>query len=247
MGHKIQKLNEGERILEYDIYCDESCHLENDNNNVMLLSALWCPKSDVKRICNEIKNLQEKYNKKSELKWTKVSPADVEFYIHLLRYFYNESKLLFRTIVINNKNNLDHATFNNGSHDEFYYKMYYLLLNKIIDPPNQYKIYIDKKDTRSSSKSTHLKNILRNKIYDFDGEYVKDIRVVDSHQVRILQLADILMGAVSYANRNLEGNAAKKEIANFLKNQTSSDLKTTLPFMHEKFNIFSFSPRGSKK
>ena len=26
----------------YNIYCDESCHLENDDKPVMLLGAIWC-------------------------------------------------------------------------------------------------------------------------------------------------------------------------------------------------------------
>ena len=25
------------------IYCDESCHLENDGMKAMVLGALWCP------------------------------------------------------------------------------------------------------------------------------------------------------------------------------------------------------------
>lgn len=27
----------------YNIYCDESCHLENDHQKVMVLGAVWCP------------------------------------------------------------------------------------------------------------------------------------------------------------------------------------------------------------
>ena len=27
------------------IYCDESCHLENDGMKAMVLGALWCPAS----------------------------------------------------------------------------------------------------------------------------------------------------------------------------------------------------------
>jgi hypothetical protein len=125
--------------------------------------------------------------------------------------------------------------------------MYYLLLNKIIDPPNKYKIYIDKKDTKSAIKTKQLKKILRNSIYDFQGDYINDIRIVNSQQVRLLQLADLLIGAVSYANRNLNGNIAKVSLVNYLKKQTSSDLKSTLPFMNKKFNIFSFFPRISCK
>lgn len=234
-------------MQDFSIFCDESCHLENDNNDVMFFSAIWCPKSEVTRISNEIKKIQEKFKKTSEIKWVKISPADQDFYISLVEYFYSESSLLFRAIIVNNKKKLNHNDYNNGSHDEFYYKMYYLLLNKIIDPPNKYKIYIDKKDSRSSLKCNKLKIVLRNKIYDFNGIYVEDIRTVSSHQVRILQLADLLMGAISYANRNLKGNIAKENIVEILKSKTSSDLKSTLPFINKKLNIFSFTPKELKK
>lgn len=38
----------------YSFYCDESCHLENDGNDVMLLGAIWCPQNCVKTI-NQVK------------------------------------------------------------------------------------------------------------------------------------------------------------------------------------------------
>jgi len=27
----------------YNVYCDESCHLQNDGLSVMVLGAVWCP------------------------------------------------------------------------------------------------------------------------------------------------------------------------------------------------------------
>ena len=27
----------------YNVYCDESCHLENDGQKAMVLGAIWCP------------------------------------------------------------------------------------------------------------------------------------------------------------------------------------------------------------
>ncbi|NHQ60865.1 DUF3800 domain-containing protein [Chlorobium sp. BLA1] len=27
----------------FNIYCDESCHLENDRHKAMVLGAVWCP------------------------------------------------------------------------------------------------------------------------------------------------------------------------------------------------------------
>ena len=39
----------------YNVYCDETCHLENDGINVMVLGAVWCPQSKLKEVNQRIK------------------------------------------------------------------------------------------------------------------------------------------------------------------------------------------------
>ena len=38
----------------YNVYCDETCHLENDGINVMVLGAVWCPQRKLKEINQRI-------------------------------------------------------------------------------------------------------------------------------------------------------------------------------------------------
>ena len=52
----------------HNIYCDESCHLENDREPVMLLAAVWCPKADAGALAAELRELKEQHNAKGELK-----------------------------------------------------------------------------------------------------------------------------------------------------------------------------------
>ena len=44
-----------------NIYCDESCHLENDKHTSMVLGGVSCPISKVRDISVKIKELKEKY------------------------------------------------------------------------------------------------------------------------------------------------------------------------------------------
>ena len=44
-------------MIEYNFYCDESCHLEHDNSNVMVLGGVWCPKEKRREINERIKNI----------------------------------------------------------------------------------------------------------------------------------------------------------------------------------------------
>jgi len=116
----------------YNIYCDESCHLEHDGFPIMLLGAVWCPLDKAKSISKEIRKIKAAHNAKGELKWTKVSNSRLKFYQNLLDYFFGEDGLNFRCLVVIGKDRLNHSYFNQGSHDSFYYKMYYQLLLNIV-------------------------------------------------------------------------------------------------------------------
>ena len=61
----------------YNIYCDESCHLEFDNSPIMVLGAIWLPNDKNIEIKTRINEIKEKYGitKFRELKWTKLSPS----------------------------------------------------------------------------------------------------------------------------------------------------------------------------
>ena len=73
----------------YNIYCDESCHLENDKQKIMVLGGLWCPLEKIKAISKRIKEIKERHKlgDSFEIKWIKVSPAKLDFYIDIIDYF----------------------------------------------------------------------------------------------------------------------------------------------------------------
>lgn len=45
---------------DYNVYCDESCHLEKDGKKAMSLGAVWCPKGKVPEINKRIQEIKEK-------------------------------------------------------------------------------------------------------------------------------------------------------------------------------------------
>ena len=127
----------------FSIFSDESCHLENDQNSMMLFGSTWCRESEVYRISEDIRNIKDANQARGELKWTKISPSRRDFFHEIANYFFSENELNFRCLVVSNKEKLNHSYFNKGSHDSFYYKMYFYLLRSIIKPDNTYKIYLD--------------------------------------------------------------------------------------------------------
>lgn len=228
--------------MKYNIYCDESCHLEYDHQKIMVLGAIRCEKSYKKQAVNDIRNIKEKYNmnKFCEVKWTKVSPDKYEMYHELVNYFFSNHNLSFRAVIVD-KSQLKHDLFNQ-SHDNFYYKVYYQLLCRIIVPNNENYIYLDIKDTKGARKVRKLGEILANGLYDFNMECIKNVQIINSKESELLQLADIFIGAISYLNRNENEkenySKAKMNLIETIINSSGYNLRKSTFLSEEKFNLF---------
>lgn len=230
----------------FNIYCDESCHLQNDRQPVMLFGCIWCPTLDAALLANQLKEIMKKHHALGELKWTKVSVSREHFYLEVIDWFFSQTELHFRGLIILNKDMLDHQSFNEGSHDNFYYKSYFSLLNKVMNPNDRYSIYLDVKDTRSRHKIRKLKEILCNNVHDFTGQMIKHIQNIHSHESLLMQLADFLLGIVSYRNRHLEASPTKKMLAEKLESRLGYALTQSTSLSQTKFNLFVFSPKAKQ-
>lgn len=229
--------------MEYNIYCDESCHLENDSQKAMVLGAIWCPKDKIIKINNRINQIKEKYDlsKYFEIKWTKISPSKFEFYEEILNYFFDNEDLHFRALIIPDKSMLDHKA-HVQNHETWYYKMYFDLLKIILNPEDQYNIYVDIKDTKSALKIAQLHEVLSNNIYDFSRSIVNKIQTVRSHEIKIIQLTDFLIGAISYFYRKLNTSESKLKIIGEIKKLSGYSLESSTLLRENKFNIFIWHP-----
>ncbi|PAY05436.1 hypothetical protein CK489_29065 [Bradyrhizobium sp. UFLA03-84] len=225
------------------IYCDESCHLQHDGFDVMVVGCIWTPREAVARLSAELLEIKIRHTAAGELKWTKVSASRQGFYEEVVHWFFNSPDLHFRAVVIANKKSLDHDAFNSGSHDDFYYKMKFSLLSKILSPTNEYEIYLDIKDTRSRFKIKTLREILLNNRYDFTGDMIDRVQHVRSHEVEMMQLADLLIGAVAYRHRNLSSNPTKAKIVSLIEERAERPLTRSTALTAQKFNLFVWTPR----
>lgn len=235
--------------MEYNVYCDESCHLEHDGINVMALGAIYCPKDSVKKVNERIRDIKERNSIPvfRELKWTKISPACLQVYTDLLNYFFDNDVLHFRGLLVPDKQVLDHAKFNQ-THDDWYYKMYFDMLKTIFNPTDSYNIYIDIKDSHSYQKSKKLHDVCSNSQHDFSKEIIQKLQPIRSDEVQVMQLTDILIGALAYKNRNfskdVQKSEAKLEVIEQIKGRSGYSLSKTTLYKEDKFNILVWEPRG---
>ena len=228
--------------MEYNIYCDESCHLKSNNSKYMLIGAIYCPKIKVKEINNYIKKLKENYNLSNniELKWNKIDKKTENLYLDIIDYFFNNNDLKFRVMVID-KERLNHKKYNQTEND-FYHKAYYEMLKYIINRNNSYNIYPDIKDTNSYYYHQVMLNYLKIKILDTNNEIIKKVQPIKSYEAPILQINDILSGALSYSYRKLSDNDAKLNIIKKIDSLYPYNLDETS--YSEKFNIFMWKPKN---
>ena len=234
-------------MKRYNVYCDESCHLEKDSSLVMILGAMYCQEERKKQIYDEIRAIKTKHNISSffEIKWTKVSESKIDFYLELLDYFWNNQDLLYRGLVASGKQSLDHDKYNGGDYDLWYYKMYYRMLDPVISPNKKYHIMVDIKDTRGGKRVAKLREVLCNNIYDFKKEVIDQIGQINSKESEILQLADLINGALAFYHRGLADNAdsnqGKVKFVRAL--QRHVDLDNNTRYGERKFNLFIWAPK----
>jgi len=226
---------------QINIYCDESCHLQNDKMPFMVLGAVWCPRYKVKEITNRINEIKEKHGlkKSAEIKWVKVSPSKIEFYKEILNYFFDNENLHFRGLVADKKN-LKYDEYKQ-SHDDWYYRMYFTLLKIIFNPIEKYRIYLDIKDTRGGSRVSELHEILCNKFKDYSRGVYYQLQLIRSNETSIIQITDLINGALSYSSRDLKTSPTKMELIDLIKNRSGLNLTHSTFPRETKFNLFFWS------
>lgn len=229
---------------EINIYCDESCYLPNDDSPIMVIGGISCPAHVVRDITSQIFKVKAHHNvyKYAEAKWVKVSPSKIDMFKDLVDVFFDNPELHFRAVIATGKKDLSLKDYS-LSYDDWYQRIYYLLLKEMMSIEQKYSIYCDIKDTKGDEKTKILKDVLNHTLYDFYDETVKRIQLVRSDQIQIMQLVDLLIGAISYKNRALSTSQSKLELIDYIEERSGRPLSYTTPRSEDTFNLFRWVPR----
>ncbi|WP_138993390.1 DUF3800 domain-containing protein [Larkinella sp. C7] len=217
-------------LKTFNFYCDESCHLENDHQSYMLISYVSSAYNQIGLHNATIRQIKEKHQMNAEIKWSKVSHSKYGFYADLIDYFF-ATELQFRAIVVN-KTRINNIAYGQ-SFDDFYYKMYYQLLHHKIDMEHRYNVYLDVKDTLSAYKVKKLKEIL-----NIRYSSIRNLQNIRSHESLLMQMTDLLMGAISYHLRGGGSVRAKNRLIEKIQGHCSLPLTYSTPREESKFNLF---------
>lgn len=219
----------------YNVYCDES--RVDSPGSYMLIGGVMCPMRNKKEIVTEIRRLRSKYSVYGEFGWKTVCPSKLGFFLDLIDYFFDENTLCFRCVI------LEKETTVFPSADDRFQKTYYQVFNNWLDRREFYRIFIDHRVDDKTRVATLRRCLINTRIF---GESVKFVEEVESSDNDLIQLADLLIGAVGYQWNELDtvDNASKAKISvcNLIAKHISTDTlaKFSTGLGEDKFNIFHF-------
>ena len=85
-------------------------------------------------------------------------------------------------------------------------------------------------------------------MYDFSQKVIRRLQPIRSDEVQIMQMVDVIIGAIGYENRIFpEGfarSSAKQEIIDLIKERSGYTLKKTTLLREEKINLLSWEAGG---
>lgn len=206
-----------------------------------MIGSLWLPADLRDEVKRKIRSLREKHNAWGEIKWTKVSPSRLPFYLELVTLFVGYGdQMRFRCIAV------DRGQFNaelhNGDNELGFYKFYYQVLHHWILDFNEYSFFCDTKSNRDNQRFQKLKRVLSNANLSAS---VDCVQALPSKELVLIQLTDFLLGAASSRiNKTLGEGTAKETVVHELESRLGVKELCPTYRSERKFNIFKIDLRG---
>jgi hypothetical protein len=232
----------------YNIYIDETCHLEYDNSEVMCIGYAKILKNDYEQLKESFNKIKLKYKNPLEIKWNKLTSSRIKLYKEWIDNFFN-CEVEFKCVLIKNKKNLDHIRYNREDKNSYYYKTLVQLLSTNALNEDEHRVYLDVKDTRGKTRLILLNEELQKK-FNNKSPFVY-FQHIHSHENDFLQLTDLLIGAICYKARTEftkeNSSAVKKEIINYLEQKSGYNLNDGTEPWETKFHIDDFQIKPFSK
>jgi hypothetical protein len=182
------------------VFCDESCQTEQ----FLVVGALAVPEHCRVALQNRMMSWRARENMNAELKWTKVSKSRLPEYQSLVDLAFDEirrRRLSFSAIVVD-RSVVDYKRFHRGDRDLGLYKFYYLLLlHKVcrrMARGSRLDIFVDQKLSRFSLETLRTYLNVAARRYAHEPGLVARVEPIDSKTCCMIQIADVLMGAIGY-------------------------------------------------
>jgi len=229
--------------MRFEIYCDESCHERltrepHKREGFFFIGGIWIPAEQRPQLKEAIRNLQNIYQTRGEIKWNRVCPSRQQVYEGVVDAFF-ESAARFRCVAIDCRK-VDLVRYHNSDSELGFYKFYYQLLHHWIADFNEYSIYVDYKINRLPSRLKTLHEVLT--CANLSAQVLR-VQALNSRESPFIQLVDVLTGAVGHKFHSHTGSASKAAIIERIEHHLKRPVVPTRP-SELKFNVFQMNLQG---
>jgi hypothetical protein len=237
------------------ICCDES---RQTADRYMVIGGLITLRENEARFAEVMALYRQSQNMHAEIKWTKVSDQKLREYQALIDLFFTLNRVLhFKAIVVDTQE-IDNQAYNKGDVELGFYKlMYQFLLHSFgayLRRGDRCIIHLDHRITSRYKLSTLcavLNNGLRKK-YGFAEGPVRNVEATDSKKSDLIQVADVLMGAIGYemngAHTRTGAKRSKVRLAEHIAQKAGLlNLQQPTPRSKPEFSIWQFHFRTAPR
>jgi hypothetical protein len=196
----------------------------------------------------------------AELKWNKVTNQKYAEYLSLVDFFFDAARkrvLRFKCVVLDT-HQIDYRTYHYGDKELGFYKFFYQLLlhsfgRHVAPKGRRLIVHMDQRQSRYglSDFRTILNRGMR-KQYSLTEDLVRVVESINSRLSDVMQVADILMGAVGFQWNDLPQKPgmrqAKIDLANHVARSAGlNSLKCATPRHLDYFAIWPFRLTSKSK
>jgi hypothetical protein len=239
------------------VYCDES---RQTQDRYMVFGGIVVHATAVDPFNQAMSLWRVAQNMHAELKWVKVSDRKLAEYKSLVDIFFSlagKNQLHFKSVVFDTAQ-IDYATYHKGDKELGFYKFFYQFLlhsfgSYTVEKNRRTLVFLDQRNTKQklSTLCAILNRGIRKK-YHCARDVIRNVQAVDSKTSDLMQIADVLMGAIGYQNNDChlrpEARKAKIELATYIANKAHlMSLKQNTPWGMKHFGIWLFQFGGSAK
>ncbi len=230
------------------IYGDES---RQTADRYMVIGGIIAQRENEQRFAEAMALYRQSQNMRSELKWTRVSDQKLKEYRALIDLFFSVNRAFhFKAIVVDTQE-IDNRRYNKSDPELGFYKlMYQFLLHSFgayLQPADRCIVFLDQRTTSHYKLSTLcaiLNNGLRKK-YGFEHQPVRNIQATNSKDSDLIQIADVLMGAIGYemngAHTRTGAKRGKVVLAEYIAQKAGLlNLQQPTPRSQKHFSIWHF-------
>ena len=235
----------------YRIFSDES---RQTRDRYMVLAGIIINQDEISNFESTMLKYRTDNQMNSELKWSRVSNNKLEKYKIFVDYFFalcDTDKLHFKATIFDN-HTVNHRKFSQGDKEIGFYKFYYILFKWFsriyfnVDTPNV-SVVIHPDHRSSKYNLGDLRDILNNGFNkDFQPHFrpYRAIEPLDSKKSEIIQVLDIILGAIGYVKNGYllhgEANKAKVELCEYIRKKAGVyNLGNNTPYGRDRFCIWN--------